>query len=315
MDSRDQRKRVIFSLILGLALVHHLFAVLAAQGEERYSGGTTHEITDVDDPLVYIEGEGTIANFEASYQGFIFVSPDLPGATLNFGKDARANLISAGPGSSVNLYGGSVDFLVSVELDARVAIYGETFVVFDELKRTTKEYEPGTKLTVTRARVTAYDKWGAKLFNGRVSCVPGASVLLETKSKHVDVKIDVDPARHPSFIDLGADGTVPVAVFSNETFDATKVLPETVRFAGASVARGSGGKRMANAKDVDKDGKDDMLFHFQTKDIKLAKGLRVADLKLTGQLKGQAAPQSGGRADRKPISGSDRVFIQRSEKK
>ena len=84
MESRTQRKRVVFSLILAIALAYQLFAGLAAQGEERYSGGTTHDITDVDDSLVYIEGEGTIVNFEATFHGIIFVSPDSPGATLNF---------------------------------------------------------------------------------------------------------------------------------------------------------------------------------------------------------------------------------------
>ncbi|MHC4169569.1 MAG: hypothetical protein ACYSWQ_21700 [Planctomycetota bacterium] len=316
MESRDQRSRVIFSLILGVALAYQLFAALAAQGEERYSGGTTHDITDVDDSLVYIEGEGTIVNFEATFHGFVFVSPDSPGATLNFGADARANLISAGPGSYVNLYGGSVDFLVSVERDAHVTIYGEKLVVFDELKRTTYECKPGTKLSVTRARVTAYDKWDSKLFTGRISCVPDASVLLATKSKKLDVQIDIKPDSHPSVIDLDSGGVVPVAVLSDETFDATQVLPETVRFAGARVAVRSKGKHMASAKDVDKDGDDDMLFHFKTKDLKLMNRVKVAELKLTGQLKSSVATQSAGRTnDGKLISGSDRVFILRSEKK
>lgn len=316
MESRDQRKRVIFSLILATALVYQLFAGLAAQGEERYAGGTTYDITDVDDSLVYIDGEGTVVNFEATFRGFVFVSPDLPGATLNFGADARANLISAGPGSYVNLYGGSVDFLVSVDLKANVTIYGEKFVVFDELKRTTSECQPGTKLSVTRARVTAYDKWDSKLFTGRISCVPNASVLLASKSKNLDVQIDIKPDSDPSAIDLDSGGVVPVAVLSDGTFDATQVLPETVRFAGARVAVGSGGKRLASVKDVDKDGDDDMLFHFKTKDLKLMNGVKVAELRLTGQLKSPAAAQSAGRPkDGKLISGSDRVFILRSEKK
>ncbi len=316
MESRDQRKRVIFSLILAIALAYQLFAGLVAQGEERYAGGATHDITDVDDSLVYIEGEGTIVNFEATFHGFVFVSPDSPGATLNFGADARANLISAGPGSCVNLYGGSVDFLVSVEKGARVTVYGEKFTVFDELKRTTNESQPGTKLSVTRARVTAYDQWGSKLFTGRISCVPGASVLLETEAKNLKVQIDVKPDSHPSVIDLDSGGVVPVAALFDESFDATQVLPETVRFAGARVAVGSGGKRLANAKDVDKDGDDDMLFHFKSKDLKLMNGVKVAELRLTGRLKYPVAAQSAGRTnDGKLISGSDRVFILRSEKK
>jgi hypothetical protein len=315
MESRNQHTKVVFSSILGIALAFQFCAARIARGQEHYSGGITRDITDVDDSLVYIEGKGTIVNFRASFQGIIFVSPDLPGATLNLLADARANIISAGPGSFVNLHGGAVDFLVSVEVDAHVTIYGEKFVVLDELKRTTYERKPGTKLSVTRARVTAYDKWGHKLFTGRLSCEPDASVLLRTGTDNLKVQIDVEPDSNPSIISLHSEGTVPVAVLSDETFDATQVLPETVRFAGASVAVGGKGKHMAKVEDVDEDGDDDMLFHFRTNDLKLADGVKEAKLTLTGKLKDQVAAQSARPTkDGTRISGSDNVYILRPKK-
>ena len=73
---------------------------------------------------------------------------------------------------------------------------------------------------------------------------------------------------------------------------------------------------MAHVEDVDADGDDDMLFHFETKDLKLNNGVKVAELKLTGQLKSPVATQSAGRtSDGTPISGSDKVFILRPKKK
>ena len=163
---------------------------------------------------------------------------------------------------------------------------------------------------------TAYDKWGSKLFSGRISCVPNASVSLDTEAKNLNVQIDVKPDSHPNVINLDSGGVVPVAVLSDGTFDATQVLPETVRFAGARVAVRSRGKHMANAKDVDEDGDDDMLFHFRTSDLKLRDGVKEAKVTLTGQLKNQVATQSAGRtSDGTLISGSDRVFILRPKKK
>lgn len=316
MKSRNQSTRVVFSSILGIALAFELFAEPTARGQEHYSGGITYDVIDIDDSLVYIEGKGTIVNFQTTFQGIIFVSPDSPGATLNFGDDARAYLISAGPGSYVNLFGGSVDFLVSVEPRAQVAVYGEKFVVFDESKRTTYECKPGTKLSVTRARLTAQNKWGTKLFTGRISCKPDAFVMLRAETEDLKVQIDVEPASHSSIIDLSSGDMVPVAVLSNKIFDATQVPSETVRFAGASVAADEKGKRMARAEDVDKDGDDDMLFHFRIGDLKLADGVREARLTLTGQLKSHAAAKSGKHVnDVTRISGSDNVHILRPKKK
>jgi len=316
MESRSRSTRVVLSSILGIALAFELFAGPTARGQEHYSGGITYDVMDIDDSLVYVEGKGTIVNFQTAFQGIIFVSPDSPGATLNFGDDARANLISAGPGSYVNLFGGSVDFLVSVEPGAQVAVYGEKFVVFDESKRTTFECQPGTKLSVTRARLTAQNKWGTELFTGRISCKPDAFVMLRTETEYLKVQIDVEPGSHTSIIDLDSGKMVAVAVLSDKAFDAAQVSPETVRFAGASVAVDAKGKRMANAEDVDKDGDDDMLFHFRTGDLKLGGGVKEARLTLTGQLKDQAAAKSEKHInDVTRISGSDNVHILRPKKK
>jgi len=316
MSGNNQLNRAVFLLILGITLVFQLNATPKAQGEVRYSGGITYNVTNVDDPLIYIEGEGTVVNFEAPYHGYIFVSPDSPGATLNFRGEASASVISAGPGSYVNFYGGTVDFLVSVEVDAHVTIYGEKFKVFDELKRTTYECQPGKKLSVTRARVTSHNKWGSKLFAGRISCEPNASILLDTESKNLTVQIDVMPGSNPSVINPNSKGVVPVAVLSNETFDATQILPESVRFAEGRVASSNKGKLMANAEDVDKDGDDDMVFHFRTEDLQLREGGSKVVVKLTGKLKHQVEGQNtrldnGGVL----ITGTDNVYILRPRKK
>lgn len=127
----------------------------------------------------------------------------------------------------------------------------------------TRQYNPGTTLYVAYATITAYDAWGTPLFSGTVSCSSdGATVLLASEAEYLrlEVHIDVKPGADPSVINLNSNGMVPVAVLSDDTFDATQVQPETVQFAGAGVAVSESGKYMAHAEDVDEDGDIDMLF-------------------------------------------------------
>jgi hypothetical protein len=313
MESRKKRTKGASSPILWIALVFQLCVAPTALGAS-YDGGLTYDVTQTDDFFAFIDGEGTIVNFDATILGGIYVCYNSPGATLNFGTDARAGLIEADSGSYVNLYGGSVDFLLSVSLGAQVTIYGEQFVVVDAVNGT-HQYNPGTTLPIENAVLTAYNAWGAELFSGRVSCVDGAYVSLATESGGLDVQIDIKPGSHPNVINPRSNGVVPVAILSDEAFDATQVLPETVYFAGAGVAMHGKekGKYMAHAEDVDDDGDDDMVFHFRTNELKLEDGATTATL--TGQLEGQLAAESAGQIkDGAMISGTDNVSILRSKK-
>ncbi|MHC4558820.1 MAG: hypothetical protein ACYTFW_14860 [Planctomycetota bacterium] len=312
MESRNKHTTRVFLSILWIALVFQLCMAPTAWGAD-YDGGITYDVTE-DEWFAFIDGEGTVVNLNATILYGIYMCYNSPGATLNFGADARAGLIDAGSDSFVNIYGGSVDFLVSVSLGAQVTIYGEKFVVADRINGT-YQYDPGTTLSIENAVLTAYDAWGTELFTGRISCVSGASVLLDTETKDLDleVQIDIKPDSNPNIINLCSNGVVPVAILSDETFDATKVLPETVYFAGASVAMHGKDKYMAHEKDVDEDGYDDMLLHFRTNELKLEDG--TTTVTLTGQLNSQLTAQSAGQIkDGAMISGTDNVYILRSKK-
>lgn len=291
MVSRNTHARLVLPSILGLVLAFQLCAAPAARGQYFYcDGGSTYDFSQVDYHSIWVDGEGTVLDFTATIQGGVYMCWLSPGATLNFGTDARASVIDAYIGSHVNLYGGSVDWAVLVYPGAQVTVYGDQFRVYrDQSDLVGTAYSPGTILsdsgTVT---VAASDVWGSPLFTGPVSLSEGATVLLgiEAEDPYLDVAIDVKPGSSPSIICVQSYGQVPVAVLSTETFDATQVPPETVEFAGAGVATCESGNHtyMAHAKDVDGDGYDDMVFHFRTRDLQLEDGVKKAALTLTGQV-------------------------------
>jgi len=302
MVSRNTHARLVLPSILGLVLAFQLCAAPTARGQEYFycEEGVTYDFSQVDYHSIWADGEGTVVNFTATIPGGIYLCWSSPGATLNFYSDARASVIDAYIGSHVNLYGGSVDWAVFVYPGAQVTVYGDQFDVDGT------PYGPGTTLseqgTVT---VTASDVWGSPLFTGPISLSEGATVLLgvEAEDPYLDVAIDVRPGSSPSIICVRPYGKVPVAVLSTETFDATQIPPETVEFAGAGVATHGWGKGryMAHGKDVDRDGRDDMVFHFKTGDLQLEDGAKKAALTLTGQVMIQDNPTL--------ISGTEDVYI------
>ena len=111
------------------------------------------------------------------------------------------------------------------------------------------------------------------------------------------VSIDIKPGSYPNSINLKKGKTVGVGILSTEDFDATTVDPATVTLAGASVMP----KRKSDSltfsfKDLNRDGRLDLMLHFEIKDLGLSVGDEIAVLE--GQTFGGT-----------PIMGSDTVKI------
>ena len=83
------------------------------------------------------------------------------------------------------------------------------------------------------------------------------------------VCIDIKPGSYPNSINLGSGGTVPVAIFSSTTFDATTVIPETVTLASAPVQLKGNGTPMSSFQDVNGDGLLDLVVHVSTEALQL----------------------------------------------
>ncbi len=75
---------------------------------------------------------------------------------------------------------------------------------------------------------------------------------------------DVDVRIAPTSINCTNDnGVITVAILTTPTFDATSVLHQTVRFAGAQEVHVTRGQPRLHAEDVDGDGDIDLVFHFR----------------------------------------------------
>jgi len=85
------------------------------------------------------------------------------------------------------------------------------------------------------------------------------------------VSIDIKPGSDPNSINLTSKGKTPVAVLTNDTFDATLIDPVSVLFAGASPVKWA-------VEDVDGDGDTDMIFHFKTQELELDGSSTEAEL-------------------------------------
>jgi hypothetical protein len=85
----------------------------------------------------------------------------------------------------------------------------------------------------------------------------------------IPVDIDIKPGSYPNSINLSSNGTVPVAIFSTPTFDATKVDPLTVTLAGSSVKVKGKGTPMASFEYVNSDSLLDIVVHVSTQALEL----------------------------------------------
>ena len=85
-----------------------------------------------------------------------------------------------------------------------------------------------------------------------------------------NVTIDIKPGSHPNSINLGAGGTVPVAILSTADFDATTVDPLSVTLASAHVKLKGKGTPMASSQDVNGDGRLDLVVQVETEALQLS---------------------------------------------
>lgn len=107
----------------------------------------------------------------------------------------------------------------------------------------------------------------------------------------VSVAIDIQPRRSPNSINLRRTKTLPVAVLTTATFDATTVDPATVLFGVSGVEAFA---IRSSLRDADGDGDTDLLLHFNVKET----GLTCTDT---------AAVLTGETFDGRAFEGTDTV--------
>jgi hypothetical protein len=87
-----------------------------------------------------------------------------------------------------------------------------------------------------------------------------------------EVRIDVKPGSDENPVNLGARGTIPVAILGSADLDVRAVDVASVQFAGAAPAVDGQGRPRASLEDVDADGIADLVLHFPIAELALRPG-------------------------------------------
>jgi hypothetical protein len=238
---------------------------------------------DIEEPIWYLYVHGTV-NLH-------------PGAHVKYA-------IYAYDGSTVNIFGGQLGpygFIWLISGEPSVTVYGTDFAVGGVLL--------GSEVT-TFIPVSSNQRNILTVTYGngdRISLKFYSNVPIHLEILRPEVEIDIKPGSDMNPINLKAKGVVPVAVLTTNEFDAQTIDRSTVQFAGATPVRWT-------LEDVDKDGDDDMLFHFKTQDLNLTEDSTEAIL--TGQVGGQLTATSSINqlSSGAPIYGTDKVHIKSSKK-
>ena len=118
----------------------------------------------------------------------------------------------------------------------------------------------------------------AAIFRDTVDHVNAGTVFVYPGAVIFEVTIDIKPGSFPNSINVGASGTVPIAIFSSALFDAARIDPATVTLAGSMVRLKGKGTPQASFEDVDGDGLLDMVVHVETSAFDLTEGDTEAEL-------------------------------------
>jgi len=84
-----------------------------------------------------------------------------------------------------------------------------------------------------------------------------------------EVAIDIKPGSHPNSINLGSNGSVPVAILGSPLLDVGAIDPLTVTLASAPVRLKGKGTPMTSIDDVNGDGLADLVVHVSTQALSL----------------------------------------------
>ena len=111
----------------------------------------------------------------------------------------------------------------------------------------------------------------------------------------MDVKIDVRPFARFNIINLKSRGVVPVAILGDEDLDVFEINVDSVAFAGAQCVR-------SFIKDVNHDGKEDLLLFFRTRELNL-------DSTLSGRTSREEATLTGFLEDGTELVATDTIRL------
>jgi hypothetical protein len=156
--------------------------------------------------------------------------------------------------------------------------------------------KPGTSLTDTFSlEVRLPDRTIVLADQVPISDIPRVGYGISFTGSEVvpftPISIDIKPGSDPNSINPRSRGVITVAILTTEDFDATTVDPLSVAFGpnGATETHNRG-----HIEDVDGDGDNDLVLHFNTQET----GIQCGDTE---------ASLTGETVDGTPIEGADAI--------
>jgi hypothetical protein len=231
------------------------------------------------------------------------LEPESDGAKIN------GNLHVVGPssysgGGTVNIEYAEVAGFISVGEGAKVTIKGKAFAVggsgkLDNAMNPTSVTFVGGMGTLT----VTYAKGDPQTLTFLSTTQP---VYLNTGGPDkIPVEVDIKPGSDKNVINPKSKGLVPVAIYTTDKVDATKIDPESIDLGGAKVAlRGKSGKLMAHSEDVNGDGKADLMFQVELPNVGLARATSEKPAWVTGEVTLAAETFEGDK-----VEGSDKIVV------
>ena len=136
--------------------------------------------------------------------------------------------------------------------------------------------------------------WGVNLSPGQVLI----DVNFGNRVTEITVQIDIKPGSDPNSINLKSNGVIPVAVLTDENFNAASVNATTVLFGRTGY---EAEPDHYSFEDVDDDGDTDMILHFRTQDTgmepddteAILTGLTTDGIEITGTDSVRMVPPEG----------------------
>src|SRR5215813_3906818 len=103
---------------------------------------------------------------------------------------------------------------------------------------------------------------------------------MSAASQGTPIEIDVLPGEASKFIDASLP-FVPVAILGSDDFDAATVNPATIRLADAPITKGKDRQLRKELRDVNEDGRIDLVAYVSIYSLHLAEGTSEALLTAT----------------------------------
>lgn len=192
-----------------------------------------------------------------------------PGAYVDCGIYAYPGNVENAPGGIVNVYGcapGNTLWVLEPTtslpgLPPVVTVYGPNFKVGNT------NYFPPTDMPIS-GLLEVLSESDVLLFSLTIYSDIDIHLRAPDSGGPEEITIDIKPGSETNTINLGLNGVIPVAILSEEGFDATMVPPENVFLAGLGVrVRGKGNKYLASEEDVNGDGLIDLVVKVESENL------------------------------------------------